>query len=129
MSTATASTMNLSRNENQALGIGTYACNFMRGDLGDPSDAVKQRTIQFFTDSILCGLSALALQTNAPCVLRAEALDYPAQGGASVLGSTTSVAPEKAIAANASAVQTPTAPAPMTITFSKPLSFISRSPL
>ena len=72
---------------------------------GDPSDAVKHRTIQFFTDSVLCGLSALALQTNAPVVLRDEALSYRVDGGASVFGSTESLAPEKAILANASAVR------------------------
>ncbi|MBG84684.1 MAG: hypothetical protein CMJ40_09080 [Phycisphaerae bacterium] len=105
MSTATASCVTLPRNENQALAIGQYACDFMSGSLGEPSDAVKHRTIQFFTDSVLCGLSALALQTNAPCVLRDEALDYPAEGGATVFGSTTTVAPEKAILANASAVR------------------------
>ncbi|MCH2134203.1 MAG: MmgE/PrpD family protein [Phycisphaerales bacterium] len=103
MTTATASSMTLPRNENQALGIGTYACEFMR--TGDPSSAVKHRTIQFFTDSVLCGLSALALQTNAPVVLRDEALTYPSDGGATVFGSSQRVAPEKAIAANASAVR------------------------
>ena len=35
-----------------------------------------ERTRQFHTDSVLCGLSALALQTNAPTVLRNEALEY-----------------------------------------------------
>ncbi|MBG80364.1 MAG: hypothetical protein CMJ39_06610 [Phycisphaerae bacterium] len=103
MSTATASTVTLPRNENQALGIGQFACDFMKN--GDPSDRVKHRTIQFFTDSVLCGLSALALKTNAPCVLKEEALDYPASTGATVFGSSVTVAPEKAVLANASAVR------------------------
>ena len=103
MSTATATSVTLARNENQALGIGQFACDFMKS--GDPSDAVKHRTIQFFTDSVLCGLSALALQTNAPVVLREEALTYPLDGGATVFGSTERVSPEKAILANASAVR------------------------
>ncbi|MEE2907648.1 MAG: MmgE/PrpD family protein [Planctomycetota bacterium] len=103
MSTATATSITLPRHENQALGLGQYACEFMR--TGSPSDAVKHRTIQFFTDSVLCGLSALALQTNAPCVLRTEAMTYPMENGATVFGSTARVVPEKAIVANASAVR------------------------
>jgi 2-methylcitrate dehydratase len=105
MSTATALSVTLPRNENQAHGIAQYACDFMRAQHADPSDAVKHRTIQFLTDSVLCGLSALALRTNAPCVLRDEALSYPAEGGATVFGSTVCVAPEKAILANTSAVR------------------------
>jgi 2-methylcitrate dehydratase len=30
----------------------------------------------FHTDSVICGLSALALKTNAPHVLRDEALEF-----------------------------------------------------
>ncbi len=103
MSTATAPTVTLARDENQALGIGRFACDFMAH--GDPAECVRNRTTQFFTDSILCGLSALALQTNAPVVLRDEAMTYPASPGATVLGSSTPLAPEKAILANASAVR------------------------
>ena len=55
---------------------------------------------------MLCGLSALALNCNAPTVLRNEALnDYPTANGATVFGSTTSVHPEKAVVANACAVR------------------------
>lgn len=43
--------------------------------------------------------------TNAPNVLREEALEYGTQKGATVFGSSASVAPEKAVAANASAVR------------------------
>lgn len=92
------------RSENQALGIGRFAIEFLGGSEGSgqgrPSQAVLDRTLQFFTDSVLCGLSALAMKTNAPCTLRAEALDYPRAGGAAPFGSTTPVAPEKAILAN-----------------------------
>ena len=51
----------------------------------------------FFTDSVLCGISALALGTNAPRTLRAEAFEYERADGVSPFGSTTKVAPEKAI--------------------------------
>merc|ERR1719333_197452 len=53
----------------------------------------------------MCGISALALKTNAPTVLREEALTYPDGKGATVFGSSARCAPEKAIAANASAVR------------------------
>jgi len=70
----------------------------------------------FFTDAVLCGLSALALKTNAPTILRDEALQYPVtdathmlgkakQRGATVFGSNVQVQPEKAILANGSAVR------------------------
>merc|ERR1719326_2523217 len=53
----------------------------------------------------MCGISALALKTNAPTVLRAEALEYPDAKGACVFGSMTKCSTEKAICANASAVR------------------------
>jgi 2-methylcitrate dehydratase len=102
---ATDTTVTLPRDTNQALGLGTFACDWVSGNLGTPDSCVQQRTVQFFVDSVLCGLSALALQTNAPTVLRDEAHDYPRAGGATCFGSTAQVAPEKAIAANASAVR------------------------
>ena len=92
--------ISLPRDSNQALGIGTFACDFMRGDMGAPSDEVLHRTTMFFTDSVLCGLSALACRTNAPTVLRDEALLYVDDGGACGFGSTQRVKPEKAVAAN-----------------------------
>lgn len=98
----------LLRNSNQALGIGEYAIAFLdpkNTDVGQPDQAVLERTMLFFTDSILCGLSALALGTNAPRVLREEAMAYPSINGVPVLGSTDPVAPEKAILANCSAVR------------------------
>ena len=102
---STDTTVTLPRDSNQALGIGRFACDWFAGTLGTPDESVKHRTTQFFVDSVLCGLSALALQTNAPTVLRDEAHDYPRDGGASCFGSAAHVCPEKAIVANASAVR------------------------
>jgi len=53
----------------------------------------------------MCGLSALALKTNAPTVLREEALSYPDPNGATAFGSSARCAPEKVICANSSAVR------------------------
>lgn len=107
MTTATAVTfVTLSRDSNQALGIGRFAVEFMAGKLGEPSPAVLNRTLLFHTDAVLCGLSAIALGTNAPRVLRDEALEYERSGlGATIFGSNQSVAPEKAIVANSAAVR------------------------
>lgn len=93
----------LPRDTNQALGIGQYAIDFMAGR--GPSDRVLNRTKLFHTDAILCGLSALALQTNAPTLLREEALSYPDPEGATVFGDAVRVKAEKAIAANSAAVR------------------------
>jgi len=80
--------------------------DFIGGKYGDNiDDAVWERIEQFHTDSVMCGLSALALKTNAPTVLRQEALAYPDPKGASPFGSSARCAPEKAILANASAVR------------------------
>jgi 2-methylcitrate dehydratase len=101
-----SSSVRLGPDTNQALGIGEFAIAFMRGELGSgPSPSVLERTRWFHTDSVLCGLSALALQTNAPMVLRREALGYPDANGATVFGSDARVAPEKAIVANSAAVR------------------------
>merc|ERR1719487_840566 len=53
----------------------------------------------------MCGVSALAMQTNAPNVLREEALSYSDAKGAKVFGSSKPCAPEKAVVANAAAVR------------------------
>lgn len=97
----------LPRDSNQALGIGQFACDFMAGRIGQPGQAVLDRTLMFHTDSVLCGLSAVALGTNAPRLLREEAADYPRQAGhgVPVFGSNVPVAPEKAIVANSAAVR------------------------
>ncbi|GAB4520185.1 MAG: hypothetical protein Tsb0013_23830 [Phycisphaerales bacterium] len=106
--TATESFVHLPADSNQALGIAQYAIDFCSGKLGTPDAAVLDRTELFHTDSVFCGISALALGTNAPTVLRDEALEYPASAGekgACVFGSTARVKPEKAIVANSSAVR------------------------
>ena len=118
--TADAQTqITLDANTNQALGIARYAIDFLSDDpakRGEPDASVLERTNMFFTDAVVCGLSALALKTNAPTVLRDEALQYPVtdathrlgkavQRGATVLGSNVQVQPEKAILANGSAVR------------------------
>jgi 2-methylcitrate dehydratase len=104
MPTTSSTSLTLPRDTNQALGIGEFACDFMAGQ-GEPDPAVLDRTRLFFTDSVLCGISALALGTNAPTILREEALSYPNPIGVSVFGSTMPLAPEKAIAANCAAVR------------------------
>jgi 2-methylcitrate dehydratase len=103
--TASSSATTLGRDSNQALGIGTFAIEFLRQGSGDPAPSVRDRTVLFFTDSVLCGLSALALRTNAPTVLRDEAIQYAAEVGVPVFGGRHAVAPEKAIVANCSAVR------------------------
>lgn len=113
----------LSADSNQALGLGQFAIDFFSGDKGkrgEPDAAVLERTNMFHTDAVLCGVSALALGTNAPSILRQEALNYRAspagtgtlsglgsarRAGAPVFGSTIDVAPEKAILANCAAVR------------------------
>lgn len=96
----------LARDTNQALGIGRFALAFLNGELGPgPSGAVLDRTALFHADAFFCGASALALGTNAPTILRAEALDYLDPRGAAVFGSAARSKAEKAIAANASAVR------------------------
>jgi 2-methylcitrate dehydratase len=95
----------LARNTNQALGIAEFAIRFMRDGQGTPSEAVKDKTRQFFADAAVCGLSAIALGTNAPLVFREEAAEYPKEDGVTVFGSNIPVCPEKAIVANCSAVR------------------------
>lgn len=101
--------VHLPADSNQALGIARYAIDFLSGDPGKggrPDASVLRQTNRFMTDAAVCGISALALGTNAPTILRAEALDYPANGkGATVFGSNTAVRPEKAIVANCAAVR------------------------
>jgi 2-methylcitrate dehydratase len=95
----------LPRDSNQALGLGRFAVDFMNGTIGEPAPAVLDRAVTFFTDSMICGVSAIALGANAPTVLRAEALDYPREDGVPFLGSNARVAPEKAILATCAAVR------------------------
>ncbi len=109
----------LAADTNQAIGIARFAIDFLSdepGKAGEPDDSVLERTRMFHTDAVLCGLSALALGTNAPSVLRREALRYAlgedatpigraAHAGATVFGSDVAVHPEKAILANSAAVR------------------------
>ncbi|MBL8086764.1 MAG: MmgE/PrpD family protein [Chthonomonas sp.] len=101
-----STSITLSRDSNQALGLGQFAIDFLSGKLGPgPSEGVLHRVMLFHTDAVLCGLSALALGTNAPTLLRREALDYPDARGATVFGSSAKVKAEKAVVANSSAVR------------------------
>lgn len=104
-----SATVTLSRDTNQALGIGQFAIDFVRttkyGGNDNIDKAVWHRVKLFHTDSVMCGISALALKCNAPSVLRNEALLYIDAAGAAPFGSAVQCAPEKAIVANASAVR------------------------
>jgi len=97
--------LTLARNENQARGIAQYAIDFLGGKFAGPDESVFQMVERFHLDSIACGVSALACGTNAPTVLRREALEYTTAGGVPCLGSTVGVMPEKAVLANSSAVR------------------------
>ena len=99
----------LSKKENQAYELAVFAKDFMKN--GKPSDAVLHRTKLFHTDSVMCGISALACKTNAPTVLKDEALDYSIdtkenkKGYARCFGSDKLTLLEKAVVANCSAVR------------------------
>jgi 2-methylcitrate dehydratase len=98
----------LARDTNQARGLGSFALDFLTDELGQPGEAVLRRTELFHRDSIACGVSALACGTNAPTVLRGEALEYvcrESQPGARCFGSRVPVRAEKAVVANVSAVR------------------------
>jgi 2-methylcitrate dehydratase len=102
------STIVLRKDTNQAHELAKYAINFI--EKGDPAPQVLERTKMFHTDSVVCGLSALALKTNAPHVLRNEALESVLSRNsklehAKVFGSSELVPIEKAIVANSSAVR------------------------
>lgn len=106
----TANQIVLLRDTNQARGIAQFALDFIDGKLGSgPAQSVIDRVTLFHTDSVVCGLSALALRCNAPTVLRTEAIEeyerVEGKAGATCFGSRTKVAPEKAIVANANAVR------------------------
>jgi 2-methylcitrate dehydratase len=100
----------LKRNTNQAVGLAEYAKKFIFSN--QHIDArVLERVKLFHTDSVVCGLSALAFKTNAPSILRKEALDFyrisctKNQFKSKVFGSNEWVSAEKAIVANSSAVR------------------------
>ncbi len=62
----------LGRNTNQARGLAQYAIDFMAG-AGKPDKAVRERTVDFFVDATICGISAVGCRRNAPQVLRRAA--------------------------------------------------------
>jgi 2-methylcitrate dehydratase len=98
----------LSRTSNQARELGQFAIDFMANKFPSPNEFVFEQIELFHLDSVCCAASALALQTNAPTVLREEALCYPINNtgsGAFCFGSSIEVAPEKAILANCAAVR------------------------
>ena len=78
------------------MGIAQFCKDFMSGVLGEgPDPSVYARVELFHTDSVVCGISALALRTNAPTVLRDEAHEYPNAAGSYTFGSKVKVASEK----------------------------------
>jgi 2-methylcitrate dehydratase len=79
----------LPADSNQALGIARYAIDFVRNGQCSPAASVLERTNMFHVDATFCGLSAIALGTNAPAVLRAEALEYADAKGATIFGDKT----------------------------------------
>ena len=64
----------LPANTNQAQGLAEYAIDFLEQDNKKINDDVYERARLFHTDSVLCGISAIALRTNAPNLLRREAI-------------------------------------------------------
>ncbi len=117
----TTNFVTLPRDSNQALGLAQFAIDFMSdtpGKRGEPSSAVYERINLFHTDACICGISAIALGTNAPMLLRREAGMYATgkdlpwapgahavRGGVPIFGSTQDVQVEKAIVANSAAVR------------------------
>ena len=93
----------LRRNTNQARGLAEFSLEFLH--TAKPAPTVIQRLKLFHTDSVLCGLSALAQGANAPRLLRREALEYQMRDGAKCFCSHVTVKPEKAVLANCSAVR------------------------
>ena len=66
----------LFKNTNQAQGLAQYAVDFMEMDNSKINQEVFDRVRLFHTDSVICGVSALALKTNAPNILRNEAINH-----------------------------------------------------
>ena len=69
--TATDTSTTLRRDTNQALGLGAYAVDFLRGDTAAPSASVTDRTVLFFTDSMLC-LGATRCHSQRLSILLAD---------------------------------------------------------
>ena len=105
-------TIQIVKKSNQAVKLAEYAADFMKK--GNPSDLVIERTKLFHTDSVICGISALAQRTNAPTILKNEASLYEKKTAnttkklkfyARCFGSTSLVPVEKAVLANCAAVR------------------------
>jgi 2-methylcitrate dehydratase len=93
---------------NQVRGLAQYALDFLAGKYGPPGEESLRMVERFHLDSVACAISALAAGTNAPTVLRKEALAYSistAGRGATCFGSRAAVPPEKAVVANSAAVR------------------------
>ena len=109
---AVSELVTLPRNTNQVCGLAQYALDFLADRFAEPGDRAYRRVEQFHLDSIACGVSALACATNAPTLLRREALQYAVNQdaprdfrGVPIFGSRVRVMPEKAVVANSSAVR------------------------
>jgi 2-methylcitrate dehydratase len=93
---------------NQVRGLAQYAIDFLDGRFASPGEKALAAVERFHLDSVACAVSALACRTNAPRVLREEALTYrvsAGERGAICLGSRILVRPEKAVVANCAAVR------------------------
>jgi len=89
----------------------------MAQDSNKIDESVYDRVRLFHTDSVLCGISAIAQKTNAPNILRSEAINHYAVNPSSkkdskfkmpvskCFGSKVWTHAEKAISANCSAVR------------------------
>jgi 2-methylcitrate dehydratase len=98
----------LSPDTNQVRGLAQYAIDFLAGRFAPPGDLALRAVERFHLDSIACAVSALACNTNAPRVLREEALEYrclPQNRGVPCFGSRLPVRAEKAVAVNCAAVR------------------------
>ncbi len=103
----------LKRSTNQARGLADFAKAFLSSNQKIDASVIERIKL-FHTDSVICGVSALALKTNAPTILREEALVYhkipsnyqvPRVHRSKVFCSKEWVQAEKAILANCSAVR------------------------
>ena len=107
----------LARDSNQALGLGRFAIEFIEKHetsmTAKIDESVFEKVNLFHTDSVLCGISALAMKANAPTLLRREAMTrylVPANAStntpaAFLFGHHKKVSVEKAIVANCAAVR------------------------
>jgi 2-methylcitrate dehydratase len=57
------------------LGLADYAKDIMSQDYSKIDDEIYDRVRLFHTDSVICGISAISMKTNAPTILRNEALE------------------------------------------------------